>query len=142
LTAILSNTALSLGSDAVEKKTKGVSVEDGAVKGFRAASPAAARSIVYKIAYELSSGGTIPGRKVSVSISDISSRDAQEMRVLLQEADGVTSVYFRGYSGRTVVIDVVSDKAAEEVAELLMDNGVDVDTIAFDLVEGRWTGGE
>ncbi|MDR1509765.1 MAG: hypothetical protein LBS53_09005 [Synergistaceae bacterium] len=140
LTAVLSNTGYNLGSDSVEKKTKGISAEDGAVKGFRAASPAAARNIVYKIAYALASGleGAIPGRTVNVKITGVSSRNAQDINVLLQEADGVTSVYFRGYSDRTVTLDVISDKPAEEVAALLSDNGVEVDTIAFDIVEGHW----
>ncbi|MDR1978151.1 MAG: hypothetical protein LBQ42_05405 [Synergistaceae bacterium] len=139
LRAVLSNSAYMLGSDAIEEKTKGISEEDGAIKGFQAAAPKAGKSLVHKVAYALISGsaGGIPGRTVNVKIMDISFKDGKVLEDLLQGVDGVTAVYHRTYRNKTVEFDVVSDKTSDELAFLLSEHGVDVQDVTSATVEGQ-----
>jgi hypothetical protein len=144
LRAVLTNSAYMLGSDTIEEKTQGVSVEDGAVKGFQAGTPKAASSLVHKVAYAMVSGsaGGIPGKTVSVRVAAISLKDARVLQDLLNGLEGVTGVYQRAYRQKTLEIDVVSDKTAEELAYLLSDNGVDVEDITSVTIEGRSMNGD
>ncbi|MDR3280982.1 MAG: hypothetical protein LBT23_10750 [Synergistaceae bacterium] len=144
LKAVLANSAYQLGSETFEEKTKGVSAEDGAIKGFQAAAPRAAKSIVHKVAYALISGsaGGIPGRTVNVKIMGISFSDAKKLRELLSGVDGVTGVYQREYRSKNLVLDVVSDKTAEDIASILDEHGVEIEDITSATVEGRGIGGD
>ncbi|MDI9369829.1 MAG: hypothetical protein GX181_04065 [Synergistaceae bacterium] len=138
LKAVLANTAYQLGSDAVEEKTKGVSVEDGAIKGLQPAAGKASKSIVHKIAYALVSGsaGGIPGRTVKVKISNLTFRDAKALKESLQDIDGVTGVYQRLFRERRLELDVVSEFTSEEIASILSDFGYDIEDLSSATVEG------
>lgn len=138
LKAVLANTAYQLGSDAVEEKTKGVSVEDGAIKGLQPAAMKASGSIVHKIAYTLISGsaGGIPGRTIKVKISNMTFKDAKELKESLQDVQGVTAVYQRLFRSKRLELDVVSDMTAEEIASLLSDLGYDIEDLSSVTVEG------
>jgi hypothetical protein len=128
-----------LGSETVEEKSKGVSEEDGAIKGFKPAASIAAKSIVHKVAYALVSGsaGGIPGRTVKIKVAEISFKDAKNLKDSLQGLDGVTGVYQRLYRGKNLELDIVSDKTAEELASILSDCGIDVEDVTSATVEGR-----
>jgi hypothetical protein len=143
LRAVLANSAYMLGSDMIEEKTKGISEEDGAIKGFQAGGAKAGRSLVHKVAYALVSGsaGSIPGRTVKIKIADISFRNAKSLKDSLEGIDGVTGVYQRLFRNRNLELDVVSDRTAEDLASLISDLGVEVEDITSATVEGR-SGGE
>lgn len=138
LKAVLANTAYQLGSDAVEEKTKGVSVEDGAIKGLQPAASKASKSIVHKIAYALVSGsaGGIPGRTVKVKISNMTFKDAKGLKSALEDVDGVTAVYQRLFRDKRLEIDVVSEFTSEEIASMLSDLGYDIEDLSSATVEG------
>jgi hypothetical protein len=138
LKAVLSNTAYQLGSETFEEKSKGVSVEDGAIKGLKIAAEKASNSIVNKIAYALISGsaGGIPGRTVKVKISNVSFKEARELKENLQEMSGVTGVYQRLFREKKLELDVVSDKTAEDIASILSDLGFEIDDLSSSSVEG------
>lgn len=138
LKAVLANTAYQLGSDAVEEKTKGVSVEDGAIKGLQPAASKAGKSIVHKIAYALVSGsaGGIPSRTVKVKISNMTFKDAKGLKSALEDVDGVTAVYQRLFRDKRLEIDVVSEFTSEELASMLSDLGYDIEDLSSATVEG------
>ena len=139
LRAVLSNSAQMLGSDTIEEKTIGLTQEDGAIKGFKTAGSIVGKSMVHKIAYSLVSGsaGGIPGRTVNVKIMDIDFRSARAIKDFLDGVDGVTGTYQRSYRSKTLELDVTSDKTAEDVADLLSDQGIDIEDITSATVEGR-----
>lgn len=138
LRAVLSNTAYQLGSETFEENSKGVSVEDGAIKGLKIAAGKASSSIVNKIAYSLISGsaGGIPGRTTKVKISNISFNEARDLKENLQGISGVTGVYQRLFRERKLELDVVSDKTAEDLASVLADMGYEINDLSSSLVEG------
>jgi hypothetical protein len=138
LKAVLSNTAYQLGSETFEEKSKGVSVEDGAIKGLVIAAAKASKSIVHKIAYALISGsaGGIPGRTIKVKISNVSFKEAKDLKENLQGISGVTGVYQRSFGEKKLELDVVSDKTAEDIATILSDIGYEIDGLSSSLVEG------
>ena len=139
LKAVLSNTAYQLGSETYEERSKGVSTEDGAIKGLKIAAEKASNSIVNKIAYSLISGsaGGIPGRTIKVRISDLSFKDAMALKENLQGLPGVTGVYQRLFRERKLELDVVSDKNAEDIALVLSDLGYEINDLSSGLVEGN-----
>ena len=139
LKAVLSDTAYQLGSETYEESNKGVSAEDGAIKGLKIAAEKASNSIVNKIAYALISGsaGGIPGRTIKVRISNLSFGDARELKDNLQGLPGVTGVYQRLYRERKLELDVVSDKTAEDIAIALSDLGFEINDLSSGLVEGN-----
>ncbi|MCL1875450.1 MAG: flagellar assembly protein T N-terminal domain-containing protein [Synergistaceae bacterium] len=138
LRAVLSNTAYQLGSETFEEKSKGVSVEDGAIKGLKIAAAMASKSVVNKIAYALISGsaGGIPGRTVKVKISNVSFNEARDLKENLQGVSGVTGVYQRLFRDRKLELDVVSDKTAEDIASIISDLGFEINDLSSSLVEG------
>jgi predicted Fe-Mo cluster-binding NifX family protein len=144
LKAVLANSAYHLASDAIEEKTKGVSVEDGAIKGFRLGASKAAGSMVNKVAYALVSGaaGGIPGITVKVAVADVSFKEASMLKASLQRLDGVSGVYQRRYQGRSLEMDVVSDKTAESLAEVISDLGFEVNGVALGTVEAQSSSGD
>ena len=139
LRAVVSNSAQMLGSDTIEEKFIGLTQEDGAIKGFKTAASIAGKSVVHKIAYTLVSGsaGGIPGRVVNVKVMDIDFRAARALKDFMDGVDGVTGTYQRSYRNKTLELDVTSDKTAEDVAELLSDQGIDIEDITPATVEGR-----
>ncbi|MCL2147058.1 MAG: hypothetical protein FWH52_04530 [Synergistaceae bacterium] len=139
LKAVLSGTAYQLGSETFEERSKGVSAEDGAIKGLKIAAEKASNSIVNKIAYALISGsaGGIPGRTIKVRISNLSFNDARALKENLQEVSGVTGVYQRLFRERKLELDVVSDKNAEDIASILSDLGYEINDLSSGLVEGN-----
>jgi hypothetical protein len=139
LKAVLSNTAYQLGSETFEEKSKGVSVEDGAIKGLRIAAERASNSVVNKIAYAMISGqaGGIPGRTIKVRISNVSFKDAKDLKENLQGVAGVTGVYQRLFRERKLELDVVSDKTAEDIASIISDLGYEINDLSSSLVEGN-----
>jgi hypothetical protein len=141
--AVLTDTAYQIGSRAVEKKTRGLSVETGVAQGFKEAAPDAARGIVYKAAYALAGlglGGGIPGIAVKLKIADVPSLKAVEsVEEFLRELAGKSGgVYRRRFENHAVEIDVVSEKNANSVASALSDIGVEVDGTRFQVVSGRY----
>jgi hypothetical protein len=143
LKAVLTDTAYQIGSQAVEKKTRGLSVETGVAQGFKDATPEAARSIVYKAAYALAGlglGGGIPGITVKLRITDIPSlKTVESIEEFLQELAGKSGgVYRRRFENRAVEIDVVSEKNMNSVASSLSDIGVEVDGTKFQVISGRY----
>jgi predicted Fe-Mo cluster-binding NifX family protein len=144
LKAILANSAYHLASDTIEEKTKGVSVEDGAIKGFRLGASKAAGSMVNKVAYALVSGaaGGIPGTTVKVAVADVSFEEASMLKASLQRLDGVSGVYQRRYRDRSLEMDVVSDKTAESLAEVISGLGFEVSGVALGTVEAQGSSGD
>lgn len=140
LRAVLSNSAYMLGSEAVEANDVGTTVEQGAIRAFQKSAPQAAKSLIYKTAYALISGSTggIPGRTVSVKVAEIDFRNARALQDTLKGTDGVSGVYQRGYRQKVLEIDIVSEKTAEELADLLADNEIDIEDITSSTVEGRF----
>ncbi|NLL37007.1 MAG: hypothetical protein GX256_05750 [Fretibacterium sp.] len=142
LKAVLATSAYQLGSDVYEEKTKGVSEEDGAIKGLKPGASKAGKSLVHKVAYALVSGsaGGIPGQTIKIKIADISFGDARKLKEFLSGVEGVTGVYQRLYERKTLELDVVSDKSGEDLAGVLADSGWEIETVTTATVEGR--GGE
>ncbi len=144
LKAVLATSAYQLASDTFEEKTKGVSVEDGAIKGLVPGAARASKSLVNKIAYSLISGsaGGIPGRTVKIRISSISFKEAKELKDALSDIEGVTGVYQRLFQNKNLELDIVSDKSAEDVASILSNKGYDIENVTASTVEGRGTAGD
>jgi hypothetical protein len=146
LQTALTDSAYMVGSDTIESKTIGLTQEDVAIKGFQQAAPSAARSVVHKIAYQMIGGTSLGGRTVNVKIADMPFRDARNLESALRDTDGVKEVYRRGYGktnlgGNTLELDIVSDKTADEIADLLLDMGVDIERLGgTSSIEGRSTG--
>jgi hypothetical protein len=145
LKAVLTDTAYQIGSGAVEKKTRGLSIESGVVQGFKAAAPEAARSVVYKAAYALAGlglGGGVPGITAKLKITDVPSLEAVEsIEEFLRERVGNSGgVYRRRFENHAADIDVVSEKNAVNIASVLSEAGVEVDSTRFQVISGRYTG--
>ena len=138
LKAVLSSTAYQLGSETFAENTKGISAEDGAIKGLKIAAEKASNSIVNKIAYSLISGsaGGIPGRTIKVKIANVSFKDAKDLKENLEGISGVTGVYQRLFRERKLELDVVSDKTAEDIATILSDMDFEINDLSSSLVEG------
>lgn len=142
LKAVLASSAYQLGSDTFEEKTKGVSVEDGAIKGLKPGAAKASKSLVNKIAYALISGsaGGIPGRTVKVKLNSVSFKEAQALKETLSGLEGVTGVYQRLFRDKNLELDIVSEKTAEDVATILSDQGYEIDDVTAASVEGHGKG--
>lgn len=139
LKAIIAQNAFIIGTELAEKKTKGTSPGDGAVKGFTDLAPKMAGELVNKVAYALVSGssGGIPGRTYRVSVSGVAFAEARTLRDALGQAGGISGVYQRSFADRTLEMDVVTEKTAEDVAVLLESLGVEVTGLTAGTVEGR-----
>jgi len=98
-----------------------------------------AGELVNKVAYALVSGssGGIPGRTYRVSISGVAFAEARTLRDALGQAAGISGVYQRSFAGRTLEMDVSTEKTAEDVAVLLESLGVEVTGLTAGTVEGR-----
>ncbi|MDR1623230.1 MAG: hypothetical protein LBS00_12760, partial [Synergistaceae bacterium] len=144
LKTVLTDTAYLSGARAVEKRTKGLTIKDGVDRGFREATPEAARSIIYKVAYNLAGlglGGGVPGITVKLKIADVPSLKAVEsIEEFLRELAGKSGgVYRRRFENRAVDIDVVSEKNTSVVASALSEAGIEVHGTKYQVVSGRFT---
>ncbi|MBR1438460.1 MAG: flagellar assembly protein T N-terminal domain-containing protein [Synergistaceae bacterium] len=145
LEAVLTDTAQTIASEEFSwrpgrAKDASLSFGEGAARGLSSCASRAAASIVNKIAYALTSGqaGGIPGRTVKVIITDIDYRSSRTLQDKLAEVEGVSGVYQRRYlNGNELEIDVVSDKSADELADILSDMGCNIMGVSGALVEGR-----
>jgi hypothetical protein len=145
LKAVLTDTAYQIGSQAIEKKTRGLTIESGVIQGFKAATSEAARGVVYKAAYALAGlglGGGVPGITAKLKITDVPSLKAVEsIEEFLRELAGKSGgVYRRRFENHAVEIDVVSEKNASALASILSEVGVEVDGTKFQVVSGRYAG--
>jgi hypothetical protein len=146
LQTALTDSAYMVGSDTIEAKTRGMNQEDVAIKGFQQAAPAAARSVVHKIAYQMVGGTSLGGRTVNVKIAEIPFRNARNLESALKDIDGVKEIYRRGYGktnlgDNTLELDIVSDKTADEIADFLLDMDVDIERLGgASSIEGRSVG--
>ena len=142
LKAVLTKTAYQVSSKTVESATgkkPAQTVEGGAERCFREATAQAADQIVYKIAYNLASAGSaLGGVTVNVRLAEVSFQDAERIGGLLRELAGKGGeVFERSYKGRLLELDVVSDKTARSVAAFLSENGVEVEELTAQSIEGR-----
>jgi len=139
LKAVISQTGYVLGTEMIEKKDKGTSPQDGAVKAFQAASPPAAKSLVHKVAYTLVSGqaGSISGRTIKVVIENVTFAKLRKIKQDIEGANGVTAVYQRSFASQKAELDVVAEKTAEELAEDLEKMGIEITSLSSSTVEGK-----
>lgn len=139
LKAIISQTGYVLGTEIYEHKDKGTSPQDGAVKGFQAASKPAASGLVNKVAYALVSGsaGGMPGRTVKVVVEGLNFSEVRKLKQGLEGTSGVTAVYQRAFQNGVVELDVVAEKMAEDLAVDLEELGVEVRSLTAATVEGK-----
>jgi hypothetical protein len=143
LEGVLTDSAYIVGLDTADAKTIGVTLNDAAINGFRKAAPTAARNIVHKIAYQMIRGTLLGGRTVNVKIANMLFQDARTLENALKNVDGVKAVCRRGYGktdlgDKTLELDVVSDKTTNEIAEVLLDMGVDIEQLGgAPSIEGR-----
>lgn len=141
LKAILAATAYGMGTEMAEHKDKGTSPGDGAVKGFSVLGPDLAKELVHKVAYALVSGtaGGIPGRTFRVTVANLSFGEARTLRESMEKAPGVTGAYQRSYGNKSLEMDVVTEKSAEETAAFLETLGVEITGLTAGTVEGKKT---
>ncbi|MDO9508451.1 MAG: hypothetical protein Q7I97_03770 [Thermovirgaceae bacterium] len=139
LKAIISQTGYVLGTELIEKKAKGTSAQDGAVKAFQAASKPVAQGLVNKVAYVLVSGqtGSVSGRTIKVVIEGVNFSQLRKIKQELESMDGVTAVYQRAFEGGRVDLDVVAEKMAEDLAVDLEGLGVEITSLTANSVEGK-----
>ena len=140
LKAALTKTAYQLGSQVIEKRERGQTEEDGAIRGFRAAAPEAASSIVHKVAYALISGssGGIPGMTVKIKISGVSFRRSESILEELRELAGISGgVYDRGLNNGLFEVDVISERSVRNVASFLSESGINVRGIDGQIIDAE-----
>lgn len=142
LKAVLTKTAYQVGSQTVERSTGKIpaqTVEGGAERCFREATAQAAEQIVYKIAYSMASAGSaLGGITVNVRLTDVSFQDAERIGELLRELAGKGGeVFERSYEGKRLELDIVSERTARAVASFLSENGVDVEGLTAQTIEGK-----
>jgi hypothetical protein len=143
LKAVLTRTAYQIGSNTVARETgkkPAFSVKEGADRCFTEAASTASKEIVHKIAYSLVSGsaGGVPGMTVNIRIADISFREAESIEEALRELAGRSGgVYEREYENNILEVDVVSEKTARAVASFLSENGISVEGVTAQTVNGR-----
>ena len=97
LKAIMTKTGYMIGSQTVEKRSQGLTPEDGAIRGFKEAAAEAADSIVHKIAYALihGSAGEIE-KTIKLKISNASLRDAaNDLLKNLQKVPGADILIYQ-----------------------------------------------
>lgn len=139
LKAIISQTGYVLGTELIEKKEKGTSPQDGAVKAFQAASKPVAEGLVNKVAYALVSGqaGGASGRTFKVMIDGVTFAQLKKIKQGLESTDGITAVYQRAFSNQKAELDVVAEKTAEDLASDLERLGVEITSLSANMVEGK-----
>jgi len=139
LKAVIAQTGYVLGTERIEKKDKGTSAQDGAVKAFQAATGPAAKGLVNKVAYALVSGqaGGAAGRTIKVVIDGVDFSALREIKKGLESTDGVVSVYQRSFANRRAELDVVCEKSAEDLAVDLESLTVEITSLSANTVEGK-----
>ena len=143
LKAVLTRTAYQIGSKAIERETgkkPTLSVKEGADRCFTEAASIASKEIVHKIAYFLVSGSTggVPGVTVNVKIANISFREVELLEEALRELAGKSGgVYEREYKDNLLEVDIVSEKTARAVASFLSENGISVEGVTGQTINGR-----
>jgi hypothetical protein len=143
LKAVLTQTAYQLGSKVVERETgkkPTLSVKEGADRCFTEAASIASKEIVHKIAYSLVSGsaGGIPGATVNIKIADISFKEVEILEEALRELAGKSGgVYEREYKDNVLQVDVVSEKTARAVASFLSENGISIEGVTAQTINGK-----
>lgn len=139
LKAVISQTGYVLGTERIEAKDKGTSVQDGAVKAFQAATGKAAADLVNKVAYALVSGqtGGIPGRTFKVFIEGVDFAALRQIKESLENTSGVTAVYQRNFSNGKAELDVVAEKSAEDLAVDLSGLGMEITSMSANAIEGK-----
>jgi glycine cleavage system regulatory protein len=160
LKAVLTKTAYQISSTTVEESTgkkPALSLEDGAARCFTQAASKASEQIVYKIAYSMASAGSaLGGVTVNVIISGISVKEVEALEEALNELVGKSGgVYERGYITREwedadgmllsergfnnglLEVDVVSEKTARNLASFLSENGIEIEDITAQTINGK-----
>ena len=139
LKAVIAQTGYVLGTEMIEKKDKGTSPQDGAVKAFQAASGPVASTIVHKVAYALVSGqaGGVTGRTIKVVIEGVNFARLRGIKQEIESLDGVTSVYQRSFAGQRAELDVVAEKTSEDLAVDLERLGIEISSLSANTVEGK-----
>ncbi|PIE55267.1 MAG: hypothetical protein CSA35_02200 [Dethiosulfovibrio peptidovorans] len=127
LKAVIAQTGQSLGIEVPEIKTKGMSEQDGAVKGLKKAASHASVSLVNEVAYALTGGGSgVPGRSVRVTVDGLDFGSMRALEQGLQGAQGVVGVYRRSFRNGRLELDVSTEGSAEDVAVFLDGQGFEV----------------
>ena len=142
LKAVLTKTAYSITSQTVEAstgRTPALSVETGAERCFKEATPKAAATVVNKIAYALVSGATgIPGGTVNVRITGVTFAISESILDGLGGLAGRSGgVYDRGLNNGLFEIDVVSENSVRTVASFLSESGINITGIDGQIIYGE-----
>ena len=78
------------------------------------------------------------GITVNVRLTDVSFQDAERIGELLRELAGKGGeVFERSYEGKRLELDIVSERTARAVASFLSENGVEVEGLTAQTIEGR-----
>ncbi len=138
LKAVISQTGQSLGVEIPDVRTKGMSEEDGAIKGLKEAADRASSSLVNEVAYALTGGGKgVPGRSVRVTVEGLDFGALRELEAFLRESPGVAGVYRRSFRSGRLELDVTVDGTAEDLAVLLDQRGLEVMEMTASTVGAR-----
>jgi hypothetical protein len=140
LKAISAQNAHILAEALADSKGQGVSQGAAADKAMTAAAKATADQLAYNLAYSLVNGrsGALAGRTVTVTVDNISFGDSRKLKASLEENADVVSVYQRNFSSGTLLLDVVVGGAADDLAVVLEQLGVEIRDVAQDTVSGIW----
>ena len=139
LKAILTQTAYQISSKTVSSSTgrKPVgSVGSGADRCFRSAAAQAAEQIVYKIAYNMASAGSvIEGINVNIKIANVMFSDVEKIEKQLGELKG--KLFERSYSNNFLEIDFVSKYSARDLASFLSEHGVNINSLTTQTINAN-----
>ena len=84
------------------------------------------------------STGGVPGVTVNVKIANISFREVELLEEALRELAGKSGgVYEREYKDNLLEVDIVSEKTARAVASFLSENGISVEGVTAQTINGR-----
>lgn len=140
LKAVISQTGQSLGVEVPDVRTKGMSEEDGAIKGLKEAADKASFSLVNEVAYALTGGSSgVPGRTIRVTVDGMDFGFLRDLEATLKDSSGVIGVYRRSFRSGRLELDVSVEGTAEDVAVILDKAGMEVVDLTASTVGARRT---
>ncbi|NCC97485.1 MAG: hypothetical protein EOM02_11680 [Synergistales bacterium] len=138
LKAVISQTGQSLGVEVPDVRTKGMSEEDGAIKGLKEAADKASLSLVNEVAYALTGGSSgVPGRTIRVTVEGMDFGSLRDLEAKLKDSPGVVGVYRRSFRSGRLELDVSVEGTAEDVAVILDKVGMEVVDLTASTVGAR-----
>lgn len=127
LKAVIAQTGQSLGVEIPDVRTKGMSEEDGAIKGLKEAADRASLSLVNEVAYAMTGGSSgVPGRNVRVTVEGLDFGALRDLEATLRDSPGIVGVYRRSFRSGRLELDVSVEGTAEDVAVVLDRAGFEV----------------